>query len=262
MDNRIFLCIDLKSFYASVECIERGLDPMTTNLLVADASRTEKTICLAVSPSLKAYGISGRARLFEAVQQVKKANAERLKKAPGHKFTGTSSDAIELAAHPELELSYIIAVPRMAHYMDHSTRIYNIYLKYIAPEDIHVYSIDEVFIDLTHYLSSSGLNAREFAKRMIQDVLETTGITATAGIGTNMYLAKVAMDIVAKHIPADENGVRIAELDEMSYRRQLWNHRPLTDFWRVGRGYAKKLEEVALFTMGDIARCSVGKSNK
>ena len=185
-----------------------------------------------------------------------------MKKAPGHKFTGTSSDAIELAAHPELELSYIIAVPRMAHYMDHSTRIYNIYLKYIAPEDIHVYSIDEVFIDLTHYLSSSGLNAREFAKRMIQDVLETTGITATAGIGTNMYLAKVAMDIVAKHIPADENGVRIAELDEMSYRRQLWNHRPLTDFWRVGRGYAKKLEEVALFTMGDIARCSVGKSNK
>ena len=262
MENRIFLCIDLKSFYASVECIERGLDPMTTNLLVADASRTEKTICLAVSPSLKAYGISGRARLFEAVQQVKKANAERLKKAPGHTFTGTSSNAIELAAHPELELSYITAVPRMAHYMEHSTRIYNIYLKYIAPEDIHVYSIDEVFIDLTHYLSSSGLNAREFAKRMIQDVLETTGITATAGIGTNMYLAKVAMDIVAKHIPADENGVRIAELDEMSYRRQLWNHRPLTDFWRVGRGYAKKLEEVALFTMGDIARCSVGKSNK
>ena len=261
MDNRIFLCIDLKSFYASVECIERGLDPMTTNLLVADASRTEKTICLAVSPSLKAYGISGRARLFEAVQQVKKANAERLKKAPGHKFTRTSSNAIELAAHPELELSYITAVPRMAHYMEHSTRIYNIYLKYIAPEDIHVYSIDEVFIDLTHYLFSSGLNAREFAKRMIQDVLETTGITATAGIGTNMYLAKVAMDIVAKHIPADENGVRIAELDEMSYRRQLWNHRPLTDFWRVGRGYAKKLEEVGLFTMGDIARCSVGKSN-
>ena len=262
MDNRIFLCIDLKSFYASVECIERGLDPMTTNLLVADASRTEKTICLAVSPSLKAYGISGRARLFEAVQQVKKANAERLKKAPGHTFTGTSSNAIELAAHPELELSYITAVPRMAHYMEHSTRIYNIYLKYLAPEDIHVYSIDEVFIDLTHYLSSSGLNAREFAKRMIQDVLETTGITATAGIGTNMYLAKVAMDIVAKHIPADENGVRIAELDEMSYRRQLWNHRPLTDFWRVGRGYAKKLEEVGLFTMGDIARCSVGKSNE
>lgn len=262
MENRIFLCIDLKSFYASVECIERGLDPMTTNLLVADASRTEKTICLAVSPSLKAYGISGRARLFEAVQQVKKANAERLKKAPGHTFTGTSSNAIELAAHPELELSYITAVPRMAHYMEHSTRIYNIYLKYIAPEDIHVYSIDEVFIDLTHYLSSSGLNAREFAKWMIQDVLETTGITATAGIGTNMYLAKVAMDIVAKHIPADENGVRIAELDEMSYRRQLWNHRPLTDFWRVGRGYAKKLEEVGLFTMGDIARCSVGKSNE
>lgn len=260
MKNHIYLCIDLKSFYASVECIERDLDPMTTNLVVADASRTEKTICLAVSPSLKAYGIPGRARLFEVVQQVKQANIERLRKSPGHKFTGASDNAIELAEHPELELAYIAAPPRMALYMEYSTRIYKIYLKYIAPEDIHVYSIDEVFIDLTQYLSASGLNAREFARRMIRDVFETTGITATAGIGTNMYLAKIAMDIVAKHIPADKDGVRIAELDEMSYRHQLWNHRPITDFWRVGRGYAKKLEEHGMFTMGDVARCSIGKS--
>lgn len=259
MENRIFLCIDLKSFYASVECIERGLDPMTTNLLVADASRTEKTICLAVSPSLKSYGISGRARLFEAVQQVKMANAERLRMVPGRKFTGESYDAMELANHPELAISYITAPPRMAHYMECSTKIYNVYLKYIAPEDIHVYSIDEVFVDLTHYLSTVSMNAHDFARMMIKDVLKTTGITATAGIGTNLYLAKIAMDIVAKHIPADQDGVRIAELDEMSYRRQLWDHRPLTDFWRVGRGYAKKLEENGLFTMGDIARCSVGK---
>lgn len=262
MENRIYLCIDLKSFYASVECIDRGLDPMTTNLVVADASRTEKTICLAVSPSLKAYGISGRARLFEAVQQVKRANAERVRKAPGGRFIGSSYDAKELATHPELELSYITAPPRMAQYIEHSTKIYNIYLKYVAPEDIHVYSIDEVFIDITHYLSTAGLTPHEFARKMIQDVLQTTGITATAGIGTNMYLAKVAMDIVAKHIPADKDGVRIAELDEMSYRRQLWNHRPLTDFWRVGRGYAKKLEENGLYTMGDVARCSIGKPNE
>lgn len=262
MENRIYLCIDLKSFYASVECIDRGLDPMTTNLVVADASRTEKTICLAVSPSLKAYGISGRARLFEAVQQVKRANAERINKAPGRKFTGSSYDARELAAHPELELSYITAPPRMAQYIEHSTKIYKIYLKYVAPEDIHVYSIDEVFIDITNYLSTAGLTSHEFARKMIQDVLQTTGITATAGIGTNMYLAKVAMDIVAKHIPADKDGVRIAELDEMSYRKQLWNHRPLTDFWRVGRGYAKKLEENGLYTMGDVARCSIGKPNE
>lgn len=256
---RIYTCIDLKSFYASVECMERFRDPMTTNLVVADRSRTQKTICLAVSPSLKAYGISGRARLFEVEQAVKRINAERLRKAPGHVFTGSSDDAMELAAHPELKLSFIAAVPRMAHYMEWSTRIYDIYLKYIAPEDIHVYSIDEVFIDLTGYLNASGLNAHEFAKRMIHDVLDTTGITATAGIGTNMYLAKIAMDIGAKHIPADKDGVRIAELDEMSYRRQLWDHRPLTDFWRVGRGYAKKLEENGLYTMGDIARCSIGK---
>lgn len=259
MKNRIFLCIDLKSFYASVECIERGLDPMTTNLVVADASRTEKTICLAVSPALKSYGISGRARLFEVVQKVKQANASRLQQAPGHRFTGSSYNAQELAENPSLQLDYIAAPPRMAHYMEHSTRIYNIYLRYIAPEDIHVYSIDEVFIDLTTYLGSCGLTPHDFAMKIIRDVYKTTGITATAGIGTNMYLAKIAMDIVAKHIPADKEGVRIAELDEMTYRRQLWSHRPLTDFWRVGRGYAAKLEENGLFTMGDIARCSVGK---
>lgn len=260
MKNRIFLCIDLKSFYASVECIERGLDPMTTNLVVADASRTEKTICLAVSPALKSYGISGRARLFEVVQKVKQANASRLQQAPGHHFTGSSYNAQELAENPSLQLDYIAAPPRMAHYMEHSTRIYNIYLKYIAPEDIHVYSIDEVFIDLTTYIGSADLTPHDFAMKIIRDVYKTTGITATAGIGTNMYLAKIAMDIVAKHIPADKEGVRIAELDEMTYRRQLWSHRSLTDFWRVGRGYAAKLEENGLFTMGDIARCSVGKS--
>ena len=257
MKNRIFLCIDLKSFYASVECIERGLDPMTTNLVVADASRTEKTICLAVSPALKSYGISGRARLFEVVQKVKQANASRLQQAPGHHFTGSSYNAQELAENPSLQLDYIAAPPRMAHYMEHSIRIYNIYLKYIAPEDIHVYSIDEVFIDLTTYIGSADLTPHDFAMKIIRDVYKTTGITATAGIGTNMYLAKIAMDIVAKHIPADKEGVRIAELDEMTYRRQLWSHRPLTDFWRVGRGYAAKLEENGLFTMGDIARCSV-----
>lgn len=260
MKNRIYLCIDLKSFYASVECIERGLDPMTTNLVVADASRTEKTICLAVSPALKSYGIPGRARLFEVIQKVKQANSIRLQKAPGRCFTGSSYNAQELEKNPSLQLDYIAAPPRMAHYIEHSTRIYNIYLKYIAPEDIHVYSIDEVFIDLTTYLDSDGLTPHEFAMKMIRDVYQTTGITATAGIGTNMYLAKIAMDIVAKHIPADKDGVRIAELDEMSYRKQLWDHRPLTDFWRVGRGYAKKLEENGIFTMGDIALCSVGKA--
>lgn len=257
--DKTYLCIDLKSFYASVECIERRLDPMTTNLVVADASRTEKTICLAVSPALKSYGIPGRARLFEVIQKVKQANSVRLQKAPGRCFTGSSYNATELEKNPSLQLDFIAAPPRMAHYIEHSTRIYNIYLKYIAPEDIHVYSIDEVFIDLTTYLDSAGLTPHEFAMMMIRDVYKTTGITATAGIGTNMYLAKIAMDIVAKHIPADKDGVRIAELDEMSYRRQLWDHRPLTDFWRVGRGYAKKLEENGLFTMGDIALCSVGK---
>jgi DNA polymerase V len=259
MKDRTYIAIDLKSFYASVECMERGLDPLTTNLVVADASRTEKTICLAVSPSLKAYGIPGRARLFEVVQKVKEANAARLRKAPGQAFSGTSFNDAELKSSPDLSLDYIVASPRMAHYMEYSTRIYNIYLKYIAPEDIHVYSIDEVFIDATDYLKTYNLSARELAAEMILDVLKTIGITATAGIGTNLYLAKIAMDIQAKHIPADQNGVKIAELDEMSYRRLLWSHRPLTDFWRVGRGYAKKLEEHGLLTMGDIARCSLGK---
>ena len=262
MKNHIYLCIDLKSFYASVECRERGLDPMTTNLVVADASRTAKTICLAVTPSLKKYGISGRARLFEVIQRLKQVNAERVLRVPGREFTGSSCDMRELEEHPELEIGYIAAPPRMAYYLEYSTRIYNVYLKYVAPEDIHVYSIDEVFMDITSYLPASGMTPYEFAKQIILDVMETTGITATAGMGTNMYLAKVAMDIVAKHIPADEDGVRIAELDEMSYRKKLWSHRPLTDFWRVGKGYIKKLEAVGLFTMGDIARCSIGKENE
>lgn len=247
--NRTYLCIDLKSFYASVECTRRELNPMVTNLVVADASRTSKTICLAVSPALKAYGIPGRARLFEVEQRIKKANYMRQKYAPGHQFTGASCDTGELFAHPEYAIDYIIAPPRMSLYMEQSTRIYKLYLKYVAPEDIHIYSIDEVFIDLTDYLPSSGKTAREFAREMILDVLQTTGITATAGIGTNLYLAKIAMDIMAKHIPADEYGVRIAFLDEREYRLQLWSHRPLTDFWRVGRGYAKKLEENGIFTM-------------
>ena len=259
MKNRTYIAIDLKSFYASVECVERQLDPMTTNLVVADASRTEKTICLAVSPSLKAYGISGRARLFEVVQKVKEVNTARLCKAPGRAFFGSSFNDSAVKSSPGLALDYIVAPPRMAHYMEYSTRIYNIYLKYIAPEDIHVYSIDEVFIDANDYLKTYKLSARELAMKMILDVLETTGITATAGIGTNLYLAKIAMDIRAKHIPTDKNGVRIAELDEISYRRLFWSHRPLTDFWRVGKGYAKKLEEHGLHTMGDIARCSIGK---
>lgn len=255
--QRTYIAIDLKSFYASVECMQRGLDPMTTNLVVADLSRTEKTICLAVSPALKQYGISGRARLFEVVQQVKQANVQRLQKAPGHSLIGTSCDDTELNAHPELAIDYVVAPPQMAKYMKTSTEIYNVYLKYVAPEDIHVYSIDEVFIDATHYLDTYKLTPREFAKKIILDVLATTGITATAGIGTNLYLAKVAMDIVAKHIAADSNGVRIAKLDERSYRHILWSHRPLTDFWRVGKGYARKLEAHGMFTMGDVARQSV-----
>ena len=260
--ERVYIAIDLKSFYASVECVERGLDPMTTHLVVADWSRTEKTICLAVSPSLKAYGLPGRARLFEVVQKVEEINALRRAKAPGRTFTGASADEPELRARPDLALGYVTAPPQMAHYMDVSTKIYQIYLRHIAPEDIHVYSVDEVFIDATGYLAASGLNARELAMKLILEVLNETGITATAGIGTNLYLCKVAMDIGAKHIQPDENGVRIAELDEMSYRRTLWAHRPLTDFWRVGRGYAKKLETHGLYTMGDIARCSVGKSTE
>lgn len=256
MDN-IYAAIDLKSFYASVECIERGLDPMTTNLVVADPSRTEKTICLAVTPALKSYGVSGRARLFEVVQKVKEVNAERMRKAPGRRFTGSSADSTELLSSPALSLDYIVAPPQMAHYMECSAKIYETYLKYIAPEDIHVYSIDEVFIDLTYYLNTYKLTARELVMKIILDVLETTGITAAAGIGTNLYLAKIAMDIGAKRIPADKNGVRIAELDEMSYRRSLWSHRPIRDFWRVGRGYAAKLEAHGLYTMGDVARCSI-----
>ena len=261
MNEKQYLCIDLKSFYASVECIERGLDPMTTNLVVADKSRTEKTICLPVSPSLKKYGIPGRARLFEAVQKVKEANAQRKMCVPNRRLVGSSYNAVELNEHPELAIDYITAPPRMAHYMEYSTRIYQVYLKYVAPEDIHVYSIDEVFIDLTPYLKKGEITAHDMAIKMIRDVLATTGITATAGIGTNLYLAKIAMDITAKHMPADKDGVRIAELDEMSYRHQLWGHRPLTDFWRVGPGYASKLEAHGIYTMGDVALCSVGKES-
>ncbi len=258
MPEKTYIAIDLKSFYASVECQELGRDPLTTNLVVADLSRTEKTICLAVSPSLKAHGISGRARLFEVVQQVKKVNAQRRAKAPGHAFKGKSSDATELENDPSLELDYLVATPRMSYYIEYSTRVYNIYLKYVSPEDIHVYSIDEVFIDATDYLKTNGMTPHDFAMQMIQDVLQTTGITATAGIGPNMFLCKVAMDIWAKHIPADKDGVRIAELDEKTYRRYLWAHTPITDFWRVGRGYASKLAEHGMYTMGDVARCSVG----
>lgn len=254
-----YIAIDLKSFYASVECVERKLDPLNTNLVVADAGRTEKTICLAVSPSLKAYGIPGRARLFEVVQATNRVNEERKRRAPGRKLAGSSFLDSELKASPELALDYIVAPPRMALYMDYSTRIYHLYLKYVAPEDIHVYSVDEVFIDITDYSKIYKCSAHELAKRILKDLVDSTGITATAGIGTNLYLCKVAMDIVAKHIPADEDGVRIAELDERTYREQLWNHRPLTDFWRVGRGYARKLEENGMFTMGDVARCSIGK---
>lgn len=242
MSERSYIAIDLKSFYASVECVERGLDPLTTNLVVADESRTEKTICLAVSPSLKAYGIPGRARLFEVVQKVREVNRSR---KPG-----------------DPELTYLVATPRMALYLKYSTEVYQIYLKYVAPEDIHVYSIDEVFMDVTTYLKTYRMTAEELARTIIREVLKQTGITATAGIGTNMYLSKVAMDIVAKHVPADADGVRMASLDEMSYRRLLWDHKPLTDFWRVGRGYARRLEEIGLFTMGDVARCSIGKETE
>ncbi len=259
--NRTYIAIDLKSFYASVECKERKRDPLTTNLVVADESRTEKTICLAVSPSLKSYGIPSRARLFEVIQKVDKVNQERRWRAPNKILVGKSDDSEVLKQDASLAVDYIIARPRMALYVEYSTKIYSTYLKYIAPEDIHTYSIDEVFMDVTNYLATYKLTARELAMKMIQDVLQTTGITATAGIGTNLYLCKVAMDIVAKHIEPDQNGVRIAELDEMSYRRLLWNHRPLTDFWRVGKGYEKKLEENGLYTMGDIARCSIGKEN-
>lgn len=256
-----YISIDLKSFFASVECRERGLDPLTTNLVVADESRTSKTICLAVTPALKKYGIPGRARLFEVIQKVKAANAARRRNAPGGVFTGESCDEKELEENPSLAISYLIAPPRMAQYMKYSTDIYRIYLRYVAPEDIHVYSIDEVMIAAEAYLDTYRMTARELAVNMIREVQNETGIAATAGIGSNLYLSKVAMDIGAKHTEADENGVRIAELDEMSYRRTLWCHRPLTDFWRVGRGYAKKLEAHGLYTMGDVARCSLGGPN-
>ena len=256
-ESKIYVAIDLKSFYASVECKERGLDPITTNLVVADSSRTEKTICLAVSPALKSYGIPGRARLFEVVQKVKEVNIYRKRKAINRTFIGSSYNDIELKKNKNLELSYIIAPPRMAYYMKYSSKIYKIYLKYFSSEDIYVYSIDEVFIDVTHYLKTYNMEAKELVTKVIQDVYQTTGITATAGIGTNLYLCKIAMDIVAKHVKPDENGVRIAGLDEMAYRKLLWGHRPLTDFWRVGKGYTKKLEEHGMYTMGDVARMSV-----
>jgi DNA polymerase V len=253
---KTYLCIDLKSFYASVECVDRGFDPLMTNLVVADKSRTEKTICLAVSPSLKSLGISGRPRLFEVIQKVKSINKERLKDNHYYKFQGSSYDYKELEKNKNLAIDYYVATPRMARYIEVSSKIYGIYLKYIAKEDIHVYSIDEVFIDLTSYLHVYNNDAKALAMKMIKDVYNQTGITATAGIGPNMYLAKVAMDIVAKHMKPDENGVRMAFLDEMRYRKYLWTHRPLTDFWRVGMGYARKLEAYHMYTMGDIARCA------
>ena len=256
--EKVYIAIDLKSFYASQECVQRGLDPLTTNLVVADSSRTEKTICLAVTPSLKKLGISGRARLFEALQQVQQVNALRREKLPGRQFSGKSWDANALEQDPSLEVDMIIAPPQMGLYMECSAKIYEIYLRYVAPEDIHVYSIDEVFMDATPYLRTYGLDAQAFARKLIYEVLQVTGITATAGIGTNLYLSKVAMDIVAKKMEPDAYGVRIAQLDEMSYRRLLWDHRPLTDFWRVGPGYTRKLEKNGLFTMGDVARCSLG----
>ena len=252
-----YIAIDLKSFYASVECVERGLDPLDTNLVVADLSRTEKTICLAVSPSLKQYGIPGRARLFEVVQRVREINAIRRSKAPNGKLVGGSQFDYFIRKCPDLAVDYIVAKPQMARYMQVSAQIYQIYLDYVAPEDIHVYSIDEVFMDVTGYLKSYNMTARELADVIIRDVLSQTGITATAGIGTNLYLSKIAMDIVAKHIKADKDGVRIAELDEQSYRQKLWGHKPITDFWRIGRGYSKKLAQYGMFTMGDVARCSV-----
>ena len=255
--QHIYVSIDLKSFYASVECNERGLNPITTNLVVADSSRTEKTICLAVSPSLKSYGIPGRARLFEVVQKVKEINIERKRHAPNQTFTGSSYDNIALKRNSDLELTYLVAPPRMAYYIKYSTKIYNIYLKWFSSDDIYVYSIDEVFIDITHYLKTYKLSARDLVTKVIQDIYENTGITATAGIGTNLYLCKVAMDIVAKHVEPNKNGVRIAGLDELTYRKLLWNHRPLTDFWRVGKGYSNKLEEHRIYTMGDIARTSL-----
>ena len=259
--EKVYMCIDLKSFYASVECIERGLDPLNTNLVVADESRTEKTVCLAITPSLKQYGLGGRARLFEVIQKVKSINYERRKNNNYKKFSSKSFLDSELKKDRTLELDFIIAPPQMKKYMKYSTNIYKIYLKYLAPEDIFVYSIDEVFCDITTYLSMYQMTAKELVSKIIKDVYDTTGITATAGIGTNMYLAKVCMDIVAKHKEPNEIGVRIAEIDEMSYRKLLWNHKPLTSFWRVGKGIADKLEKNGLYTMGDVARCSLNNEN-
>ncbi|MBE6530049.1 MAG: DNA methylase [Ruminococcaceae bacterium] len=261
MERKQYAAIDLKSFYASVECVDRGLDPLDALLVVADDKRTEKTICLAVSPALKAYGIPGRARLFEVLERVKAANAERRRKAPNGKLIGKSSSAAELKKNPSLAIDFIVAPPQMAHYMKISTRVYEVYLQFVAPEDMHVYSVDEVFLDLTPYLPVLHLSARELTMRMIREVLQKTGITATAGIGTNLYLAKIAMDIIAKRIPADKDGVRLAELDEDSYRAELWAHKPITDFWRIGPGHARRLAEIGLYTMGDVARCSVGSKN-
>lgn len=256
-EQRVYIAIDLKSFYASVECVERGLDPLATNLVVADIDRTEKTICLAVSPSLKAYGIGGRARLFEVAQRVQEVNYARRRHVAAHALAGKSYSDPEVKANDNLALDYIVAKPRMSFYIRYSARIYNVYLRYIAPEDIHVYSIDEIFFDATDYLKIHKLSAHQLAMEMVRAVLRETGITATAGIGTNLYLAKIAMDIVAKHKPADKDGVRIAELDEQSYRRLLWDHKPLTSFWRVGHGLAAKLESYGMYTMGQIARCSI-----
>ena len=259
--NKVYMCIDLKSFYASVECRERNLDPLDTNLVVADESRTDKTICLAVSPSLKSYGLGGRCRLFEVRQKIKEVNYQRRKNNHYRNFTGKSYIASKLNNDPSLELDFIAAVPRMKLYMKYSTNIYNVYLKYIAPEDILVYSIDEVFCDITNYLSFYKMTAEELVMKIIEDVYNTTGITATAGIGTNMYLAKVAMDVTAKKMKPNKFGVRIASLDEMKYKKELWSHKPLTDFWRVGKGYAKKLEENGMHTMGDVARMSINNED-
>ncbi len=255
--KRVYVCIDLKSFYASVECVERGLDPITTNLVVADISRTEKTICLAVSPSLKSYGLPGRARLFEVNEKIKNINIERQRRAYKHKFSGKSYNIEQLNKNNNLKLDYIVAPPRMAYYLDYSTKIYNVYLKYLAPEDIYVYSIDEVFCDITNYLKYYNMGPNKLVTNIIKDIYNTTGITATAGIGDNLYLAKVAMDIVSKHTKPNKLGVRVAYLDEMSYRKLLWSHKPITDFWRVGTGYAKRLEKYNIYTMGDIARTSI-----
>jgi len=257
MENRVYIAIDLKSFYASVECVDRHLDPLTTNLVVADMSRTEKTICLAVSPSLKSYGISGRARLFEVVQQVKVVNDKRMRNLPGKRFTSSSSDNLIVQNNPDVALDYIVAPPQMARYMDVSGEVYKTYLKYVSSDDIVAYSIDEVFIDATDYLKMYRCTAHELAMRMIRDVLAATGVTATAGIGTNLFLAKVAMDVKAKHQMADADGVRIAELDEMSFRREMWAHEPITDFWRVGRGTAERLGSMGIRSMGELARRSL-----